>query len=136
MPDAQDASQEVFLKAFRYLHRFDSAKPLSPWLMRITVNVARDIGRRHSDRTDAPEPEAVDSVTPHSELAALEQKEILRRALDELPYKERSAIVLRDLEGLRTREVAEILQSSQSTVRAQIASARLKLRKLLKGIRP
>ena len=46
MDEAQDAAQEVFLKAFRYLYRFDARKPLTPWLMRITVNVCRDLGRK------------------------------------------------------------------------------------------
>src|SRR5215831_5426058 len=44
--DAQDASQEVFLRAFRFLHRFDSTRPFEPWLVQMTVNVCRDLGRK------------------------------------------------------------------------------------------
>src|SRR5439155_8270824 len=44
--DAQDASQEVFLKAFRFLHRFDARRPFEPWLMKMTVNVCHDAGRK------------------------------------------------------------------------------------------
>src|ERR1700674_3130745 len=44
--DAQDASQEVFLKAFRFLHRFDARRPFEPWIVRMTVNVCRDLGRK------------------------------------------------------------------------------------------
>jgi RNA polymerase sigma-70 factor (ECF subfamily) len=57
---------------------------------------------------------------------------MLRRALQELPEKERAAIVLRDIEGLSTAEVAEILGSSEPTVRSQISTARLKIRKMLR----
>src|SRR4026207_11857 len=46
MEDAQDAAQEVFLRALKYLRRFDTAKPLEPWLVRMTVNVCRRVGRK------------------------------------------------------------------------------------------
>src|SRR5690242_9870255 len=48
--DAQDAAQEVFLRVYKYLHRLDLEKPIEPWLMRMTVNVARDIGRKRQTR--------------------------------------------------------------------------------------
>src|SRR5215475_10957209 len=48
--DAQDAAQEVFLRTFKYLHRFDMQKPFEPWLVRLTVNVCRDIGRKRTER--------------------------------------------------------------------------------------
>src|SRR5688572_17272333 len=48
--DAQDAAQEVFLRAFKYLHRLDTEKPIEPWLIRMTVNVCRDLGRKRSHR--------------------------------------------------------------------------------------
>src|SRR5215831_17560355 len=46
--DAQDASQEVFMRAFRFLHKFDSTRPFEPWLFRLTINVCRDIGRKRT----------------------------------------------------------------------------------------
>ena len=138
MDEAQDAAQEVFLKAFRYLHRFDARKPLTPWLMRITVNVCRDLGRKRQSLpatfSAMDMPPAETAVTgsegnPHDELAADERRQMLWSALDRLPNKERAAIVFRDLEGLSTEEVAALLKSSQATVRSQISSARLKIRK-------
>jgi RNA polymerase sigma-70 factor (ECF subfamily) len=129
--DAQDASQEVFLRAFRFLHRFDANRPIEPWLVRMTVNVCRDMGRKRrptvlleADTLHAP-------GNPHTELNLEEQKTALYLALQQLPEKERSAVVLRDIEGFSTAEVAEILGSSESTVRAQISSARLKIRKAI-----
>src|SRR5688572_7948491 len=50
MDDAQDAAQEVFLRVFKYLHRFDPRKPFEPWLVRMTVNVCRDIGQQRQRR--------------------------------------------------------------------------------------
>jgi RNA polymerase sigma-70 factor, ECF subfamily len=132
--DAQDAAQEVFLRAFRYLHRFDRRRPFEPWLMKMTVNVCHDLGRKRREQPHEPvDPDFLrGSSDPHGDLHSEEQRQMLRRALQELPEKERAAIVLRDIEGLSTAEVAEILGSSEPTVRSQISTARLKIRKMLK----
>jgi RNA polymerase sigma-70 factor (ECF subfamily) len=144
LAEAQDAAQEVFMRAYKYLHRFDTRKPFEPWLIRITVNVCRDMMRSRQQSRNlfaetelSPEPAEIASAgDPHSMLAAEQQKEILRKALSRLPEKERTALVLRDIEGLPTSEVAAILKSSAATVRSQISSARLKIKKALKGVRP
>jgi RNA polymerase sigma-70 factor (ECF subfamily) len=130
--DAQDASQEVFMRAFRFLRKFDSTRPFEPWLIRLTVNVCRDIGRKRTV-TVLLDADAVQAHSdPHMELSSEEQKAMLKKALQELPEKERAAVVLRDIEGFSTAEVAEILGSSAATVRSQISTARLKIRKVLK----
>lgn len=130
--DAQDASQEVFLRAFRFLHRFDTARPFEPWLVRLTVNVCRDIGRKRAPLV-VLDAELLHSLSdPHTQFNADEQKQMLYQALQDLPEKERAAVVLRDIEGFSTAEVAEILSSSEGTVRSQISTARLKIRKALK----
>jgi RNA polymerase sigma-70 factor (ECF subfamily) len=127
------------------LHRFDVRKPFEPWLIRITVNVCRDAIRSRQNSynfvadSDQILPQLATNETvsnPHSLLAAEQQRERLRAVVSTLPEKERMALVLRDLEGLTTAEVAEILESSEATVRSQISSARLKIRKALKGVRP
>jgi RNA polymerase sigma-70 factor, ECF subfamily len=134
--DAQDAAQEVFLRTFRYLRRFDSSKPLEPWLVRMTVNVCRSAGRKRSKSRDmfiagdGLQPQDP-GKSPYAQLRAEEQKRLLYDALDDLPEKERAAIVLRDLEGFTTAEVAEILGSAEATVRSQISVARLKMRKAI-----
>ena len=134
--DAQDAAQEVFLRAFKYLRRFDTTRPLEPWLVRMTVNVCRRAGRGrtrtrslfvYGDGTQRPDP----GRDPYAHIRAEEQKRILYAALTSLPDKERSAIVLRDLEGFSTAEVADILGSAEATVRSQISVARLKIRKAI-----
>src|SRR5882672_10472908 len=75
MEDAQDAAQEVFLRAFRYLHRFDSRRRFEPWLIRMTVNVCRDLGRKKQQyATVELDPERLRAGgDPHSEFTSEEQ---------------------------------------------------------------
>jgi RNA polymerase sigma-70 factor (ECF subfamily) len=131
--DARDVAQEVFLRAFKYLHRADPQKPLEPWLLRIAVNVCHDASRRQLRRqntfVEAATAEPIDeSFDPCSGLERQQERLILQRALELLPQKERMAIVLRDVEGLSTSEVAAILQSSETTVRSQVSRGRLRLK--------
>jgi RNA polymerase sigma-70 factor (ECF subfamily) len=133
--DAQDAAQEVFLRAFKYLHRLDIHKPIEPWLMQMTVNVCRNIGRNRQRRWNtfpdvaAPDTASADkSTNPYSGVAEEQQRQMLWRALESLPEKERMAVILRDIDGLSTAEVAEILQSSESTVRSQVSRARVRMK--------
>ncbi len=126
--DAQDASQEVFLRLHRHLRRFDDARAFSPWLYRVTVNVCRDISARKK-RDEGVSLEAFEpAVTPPSD-SLEDERRIVALGLRRLPEKERAALVLRDIEGLPTAEVARILGSSQATVRSQISSARLKIKR-------
>jgi RNA polymerase sigma-70 factor (ECF subfamily) len=130
--DAQDAAQDVFLRLHRSLGRIDEGRGLGAWLYRVTVNVCTDALRTR--RKLIP----IEDVAPVSrELTPLghsEQREMRQRvtdALARLPEKERAAVVLREIEGLSTSEVAAILGSTEGTVRAQISMARTKLRKWL-----
>jgi len=127
--DAQDAAQEAFLRLYKHLQRLDETHGYEAWLTRVTVNVCRDIarGRRRSvGLEEAPEPVAHSDTAHDAERG--QQRAIVRRGLSLLGAKERAAIVLRDVEGLSTREVASLLGSSENTVRSQISTARLKLR--------
>jgi RNA polymerase sigma-70 factor (ECF subfamily) len=128
--DAQDAVQEVFLRLYKHLGDLDETRGYEPWLYRVTVNVCHDMarGRRRSvGLAEVPDPVAPHPDAYHDAERA-QQREIVRRGLSCLGEKERAALVLRDVEGLSTREVAGILGSSENTVRSQICSARLKLR--------
>jgi RNA polymerase sigma-70 factor (ECF subfamily) len=144
MEDAQDAAQEVFLRTFKYLHRFDAKKPFEPWLVRMTVNVCRDLGKARQlrgavlveqrDSYDRVEPRDPGN-DPHEELQFEQQRQMLYRALNELPEKERTAFVLRDIEGMTTAETADALGSSEATIRSQISTARLKIRKCVERMK-
>jgi RNA polymerase sigma-70 factor (ECF subfamily) len=135
LDDAQDAAQEVFLRAFKYIHRLDLEKPLEPWLMQMTVNVCRDLGRKRQVRRNTfPELSRAETVpannscNPYSGLAEEQQRQMLWQALNELPEKERLAVILRDIEGLPTSEVATLLNSSETTVRSQVSRGRLRIK--------
>ncbi len=134
--DAQDAAQEVFLRLYRYFDRFDDRRPLEPWLYRVTVNVCRDLGRRRQVRRaisleelEQAKPLASADPDPGAAASLGEERRIGEQALATLAEKERTALVLRDVEGLSSAEVAEVLGSSQTTVRSQICRARLKIKK-------
>ena len=130
LADAQDASQEVFLRLYRNLGKVSGGGGVQAWLYRVTVNVCHDIARRQ--RASAPVEEAAgvagDTADPREDLAARERRRALEMSLRMLPEKERMALVLRDLEGFSTTEVARILGSSEATVRSQVSKARIKVR--------
>jgi len=132
--DAQDAAQEVFLRLYRYRHRIDEKRALLPWLYRMTVNVCHDL-RRKRRRDDALAAGEIDlphfAYDPTGEIARGEQRRIIQAAFRTLTEKERAAVVLRDIEGLGTKDVAGILGSSETTVRSQISMARVKIRKFV-----
>ena len=141
---AEDAAQETFLRAFRYMHRLDLEKPMEPWLMQIAVNVCRDQAHKQRQlRTVFPEGRGAESADlelrdetpdPQDELTAEERRRALREALNLLPEKERLALLLRDVEGFSTAEVASMLGSSETTVRSQICRGRLRLKEALDRI--
>jgi RNA polymerase sigma-70 factor (ECF subfamily) len=130
MPDAQDVSQEVFLKLYRNLGKVESSGALPGWLYRVTVNTCHDLRRRRpasvpmEDAGEVPSREA----DPQQQTTAEERRRALYLSLRMLSGKEREALVLRDLEGLSTEEVARVLGSSEATVRSQISKARVKVK--------
>jgi RNA polymerase sigma-70 factor, ECF subfamily len=137
--DARDASQEVFLRVYKYLGRFKQDQDFFAWVYRITVNVCRDMmkKRQHeSNRFRALDADSSEEILEipfvHEDaeqtLIQAQRRELIARAIATLPFKERASIVLRDVEGLSTDEVARVLKSSSTTVRSQISSARRKIR--------
>jgi len=133
LEDAEDAAQETFLRLYKNLNRLRSdVQEIKAWLYRVTVNVCNDMRRqRHSGPSEplgALDP-ASNRPDPESAWAGQERSRLVEMALKTLPEKERAAVVLRDMQGLSTREVARILGSSEVTVRSQICVAREKLKK-------
>jgi RNA polymerase sigma-70 factor (ECF subfamily) len=136
--EARDASQEVFLRVYKYLGRFKQDQDFFAWLYKITVNVCRDLAKKrqhHSDQfTSLVSGEGEEAYAVPAEgnaeeaLLQTQQRELIGRAMASLPDKERASIVLRDIEGLPTDEVARIMKSSATTVRSQISSARKKIK--------
>ncbi len=126
--DAEDAAQEVYVRLHRHLGRFDSSREFQPWLYRVTVNVCRDQARRRPRLTEPLDALAAADPAPDEQADAAERRRILAAGIETLTVRERSAVVLRDIEGLTTAEVARILGSTQATVRSHLSNARLKLR--------
>ena len=137
--DAQDAAQETFIRVYRNLGRVDRNRRFEPWLYRIAMNVCRDAWKRRKRQAEIPLPEEGEPPDPercgdpHRTLRAREDRRMLYDALATIPEKERAAIVLRDIEGFSTAEVADILRSSEGTVRSQVSTARVKIKKALEG---
>ena len=129
--DACDAAQEVYLRVFRHLGRFRAGHDFHGWLYRITVNVCRDAARRRRRAAvvDGPTPDPGQPPRAEEELLGAERWNRLLEALAALPSRERAAVVLRDLEGLTSEQVARVLGSRPATVRGQIASARKRIRR-------
>jgi RNA polymerase sigma-70 factor (ECF subfamily) len=138
--DARDATQEVFLKAFKYLSSFDRERDFYGWLYGITLNVCHDHRRKRKQRA-----EHFSSLETAREEGRLEepagagddageavmreqQKALIGRALAKLTDKERAVIVLRDLEGVPAKEVARLLNASVGSIRAYSSSGRAKLK--------
>ena len=140
--DARDATQEVYLRVYKYLDRFKPEQDFQGWLYRITINVCRDAARKRgagvrggkelASSQGVYERNLTESVSPDADAEEnairAQQRSMMMRALATLPEKERAALVLRDLEGLTTEEVARVLHSRPVTVRSQISSARTKLK--------
>jgi RNA polymerase sigma-70 factor (ECF subfamily) len=129
--DAQDLTQEAFIKALQRQDQLKDAEKAAHWLSRIATNTALDFLRRHHRVTFCEITEAPEShmETPEATALRSEQREWLSAGLDRLTSRERSALVLRDVEDLPAEEVARRLDCSKATVRSHIANARIKLKK-------
>jgi RNA polymerase sigma-70 factor (ECF subfamily) len=145
--EALDLSQEVFLKVFRTIHRFRGHSSLRTWIYRIAVNQARNRHRFWRRRHKAEQVSLDAHIAAHGEFIGVitsrpdqvfAQKELasrLQRALDALPFDQRTAIVLREIDGLSYEEIAYSLGVALGTVKSRLTRARLSLRAELREAR-
>ena len=131
--DAQDLTQEAFIKALQRRDQLQDEQKAAHWLSRIATNTAIDFLRRHGrvsfcELETAPQSH---SETPEDILLRSEHRSYLEDGLRLLTARERAALVLRDVEGLPAEEVAARLDCSKATVRSHIANARTKFRKYM-----
>ena len=132
--DAEDAVQDGFLHAYRALERFLPDQAFGAWLHRIVANAALDITRRRKVRDADELPETV--ASPFRDPAeGSELRSRLQAALDTLPARQRSVIVLHDVEGFKHSEIGKILGIPEGTARSDLHYARTHLRALLDDIR-
>ncbi len=145
--EAADVTQEIFLKAFRGVRGFRQGSSLKTWLYRIAIREALNHRRwwwRHrrqqtsidaeSDTAQAPLELEDLGPTPFDQLATREIQQAVQLALKSVPAVFRSAVLLRDLEGLSYEEVAEVLEVSVGTVKSRILRGRRALRKVLEPL--
>lgn len=145
--EALDLSQEVFLRVFRTIHRFRGQSSLRTWIYRIVVNQARNRHRFWRRRRRAEQISLDQHVAAHGDILrclgpapdrVLAQKELaarLSQALDRLPFEQRTAIVLREVDGLSYEEIAFSLNIAIGTVKSRLTRARLALRADLRDAR-
>jgi RNA polymerase sigma-70 factor (ECF subfamily) len=135
--DAQDLTQETFIKALQRQDQIKDFEKASHWLSRIASNTAIDFLRRHgrisfTDITELTEPVATEAAdSPEERLLRSEQASHLEDGLRLLSARERTALLLRDVDGIPAEEVARELNCSKATVRSHIANARIKFRRYL-----
>lgn len=130
--DAQDLTQECFIKAYHYLHSFDPERKFSSWLYRIASNLclnalqARQKKQLHPGELE--EKWLVEEDSPESILLRKEHVSEIREVVDELPEHYRMVLLLRYLEDMSYQEISTVLDIPISTVQVRIHRAKIKLR--------
>ena len=148
--EAQETTQEIFIKVYRSLNSFRGEAKFSTWLYQVATNYCRNrlkyLKRRHyyaSESMDCPQETedgeirqqyANDGPDPQQLVQTKQLQERVRSAIDRLNPDHREAIVLRDLQGLSYDEIAEITGQATGTVKSRIHRARVELARLLKPL--
>lgn len=138
----EDLAQEAFIRVFSHRHRFQQGRKFSTWLWRIALNLchdeARSVGRRgelplDEDGEDGAAMLAV-GLAPDEQMIETERAELVRSALMRLPETHRAVVVLREYEGLKLREIAEVLDIPEGTVKSRMADALTQLSRRLRPV--
>jgi RNA polymerase sigma-70 factor (ECF subfamily) len=129
--DAEELTQEVFLKAFRALDKFRGDSQLGTWLYRMAVNAALSHVSRNKSRYHLGDDTLADVPAPPPSDGDPNMRRRLQGALGELPPGYRAVLVLHDIEGLEHEDIAEVLGCSVGTSKSQLHKARARMRDLL-----
>ena len=141
--DAEDVSQEVFIEAYRSIDSFRGDASLSTWLYRLSMNKSLDFIRAKKrqkrgsgllslfDNEKMSKLNVQDSGQPHSQMEDEEKRQILHVAVSKLPERQKKAIILSKFEGLSQEQVAEVLDTTVSSVESLLVRAKRNLRDLL-----
>ncbi len=130
---SRDLAQETFLRVYERLDQFDPSRRFGPWLFRIGVNLTLDYLRRRKRRgrwmlfSESSSDRPMEATTPDPR-NALDIKQEVRAALEQIPEKYRTVLILRDLENFSTSEIAAILDRKEATIRWRLAEARNRFR--------
>lgn len=136
--EAEEVMQEAFLRAWRSIGRFQGRSAFFTWLYRIGINEAKRRASRRPPpgRETSLEESPIDQAPDWSEAPELraEQADVrraLKEAIDELPIGYRAPLVLRDIEGLSTREAAEVMELGEAAFKSRLHRARMAVRRSL-----
>lgn len=132
--ETEDIVQETYLRAFQAWSDGRKPRKIEPWIATICLNVGRSWLRRASTRYESPtehSPLLADDADVESEAIAALRRDLVHRALWELPEEQRIAITLMDLDGFTAAEVARMTESPRGTVLARVHRGRKKLARLL-----
>lgn len=139
--DARDALQEAFVKVFKNLSRFDSKRAFGPWFFQILRNQCRDMIRARSSRGTRETRDERLELRPADAESGPERarqrsaaRDVLRRGLDAIGEDHREIIVLKELQGFRYPEIAEILDIPEGTVASRLYHARRALKAALEEL--
>ncbi len=137
---ARDLTQDTFIKAYQNLGRLTDQSRFSSWLYKIALNECRMRFRRGKNRIDVPYDEQVDpeleqsqAPDPERQVQQRERVEILRRAFQELPQEQRAVILMKEYQGLKFHEIAEVLDAPVSTIKSRMYLGLKNLRKLMEN---
>jgi RNA polymerase sigma-70 factor (ECF subfamily) len=140
--EAEDLSQDIFLKVFQSLSRFEGGEGLFPgWLLTLARHQAIDHLRHGKAERLAVDPAVLETLPgrgegPLSQLEGVERASLVHRGLRALPPELREVLILRDLEGLAYQEMADVLGIPVGTVKSRVNRGRLELARRLLGSRP
>lgn len=145
--EIEDIAQETFIKAYRALPQFRGESAFYTWLYRIAINTARnwlssnqrkmlvsDTFETKEGETFSQSDNLIDIDTPESRMVSSEIAQTVNRAIEELPEDLRTAIVLREIEGLSYEEIAQTMECPIGTVRSRIFRAREAIAARLKPV--
>ena len=131
--DAEDIAQEVFIKVYRNLNSFNRKAEFSTWLYRIAVNTTYNCLKKQKRHLPLDYIQRSDVLKKDSreELESKERQDLIRKAIERLPFKFRSTIVLKEIEGLSYKDIAKTLGCRIGTVESRLFRAREMLKKIL-----
>ena len=132
--DAEDVAQEAFVRAHRHFHRLRERSRFRAWLVRMTWRLAIDRWRSDRRRLVRDTAGITPAATTHETVEAADRAARLWSAIDALPEKLRTAIVLAGIEGHDVREVAALLALPEGTVKSRLFTARQKLKEHLRSM--
>jgi RNA polymerase sigma-70 factor (ECF subfamily) len=131
--DARDICQETFLRVLRKAHRFKEGSKFSTWMYQIALNLCRDQLRKRrrwsmilsedreiDERIDSPRKAGAVNADPSLSIERDEKSAMIQRALQEIPPEQREVLIMKEYEGLKFKQIAQILGAPESTVKSRM----------------